>query len=75
MEKTIQLEENERIKFVREKIVVIEEDDLLAKPIGSCPNSKSAINIEEVVSYKPLPIEEVQLMSSQHSDHFKLGKQ
>lgn len=73
MEKTTtQQIEDERIKFVRENILIIEEEDLLAKPTGSCPNSKSAINIEQVVTYKPLPIEEAKL--DQNQNNFNLGK-
>lgn len=64
--------EDERIKFVRETIVEIEEEDLLAKPLGSCPNSKSVIDIEQVVTYKPLPIEEAKL--EQEQNNFNLGK-
>lgn len=73
MEKTTtQTIDDERIKFVRDKIVVIEDDDLLAKPTGSCPNSKSPFNIEQVITYKPIPIEEAQLVQSQ--TNFNLGK-
>lgn len=74
MEKTTtQQIEDERIKFVREKIAVIEDDDLLAKPTGSCPNSKSAINVAQVITYQPLPIEEAKL--EQNQSNFNLGKQ